>query len=122
MGLFANLTGGKLIISKKSVTINGVIYDPKTYKEDIKGFKWFKNKSKAYEYFGLNQSVGHELHLIELSNDATMYIVGIDDSDCRDKAMEYMEKRYFGDPTIHITTIKHIAETESKGFTSKLIL
>jgi hypothetical protein len=122
MGLFANYTGEKIIISKNPVIINGITYDPKTHKEDIKGFKWFKNQSKAYDYFGLNKKIGHELHLIELSNGATMYIIGIDDSDCRDKAMDYISQRYFGNPTIYIATTKHIAETESKGFTSKLIL
>lgn len=57
MGIYANYTNGKLIVSKKPVTINNVTYDPSVHEEDIKGFKWFKNKSEAYKHFGLERKI-----------------------------------------------------------------
>lgn len=122
MGIYANYTNGKLTISKDPITINGIIYDPKIHKEDIKGFKWFKNKNKAKEHYNMGNSSGSELHLANISNGSSVYVVGIDDMDCRDKVMDFIRKRFFADPTVTISSMEHIAETETKGFVNKLIL
>ena len=52
MGVFAaNYTDGKLFVTKEPIIINGVTYDPDIHKEDVKGFKWFRNKIAAYNYY-----------------------------------------------------------------------
>jgi hypothetical protein len=122
MGIYANYTNGKLIFSKKPITINSIIYDPDKDKKDIKGFKWFKNKTEAYKFFNIFQTTENELHLAKLTNGSSVYVVGIDDMDCRDKIYEFMEKRFFADPSIQIESMEHIAETSSKGFVDRLLI
>lgn len=122
MGIYANYTNGKLITSKKPIKINGKEFDPDKDKKDIKGFKWFKNKTEAYKFFNILQSTENELHLAKLTNGSSVYVVGIDDVDCRDKVYEYMEKRFFADPSINIESMEHIAETSTKGFVDRLLL
>lgn len=124
MGLYANYTNKKLRMSKKPVTINSVTYDPKTHKEDIPGFKWFKNKMRMLKYYGLynGNDMEKELHLATLSNDKKVYVVARDEMEARDKAKDYINTRFLGDTSVYITNIEHLAETETKGFVKKLIL
>jgi hypothetical protein len=121
MGVYANQTNEKLIITSDPIVINGVTYDPKTHKEDIKGFKWFKKKWMAEEYYDkLNGE--QELYIATLSNNKKAYVVAFDENEARDKIYKWVKKRFFGGSMVNISNIEHLAETKTKGFVPKLIM
>lgn len=124
MGYFANFTNKKLTLTKKPITINGIVYDPKINREDIKGFKWFSNKGKVYEFFNINndQNNESELFIFILSNGNSVYCVGIDEDDCRDKVNDYLKERFFAGTPVNINSTEMLGETNTKGFVDKLIL
>lgn len=122
MSWYANMTNGKLTVTNKPIQINGISYDPKKDKSDIKGFKWFKSKADVYKHYGINQSSDKQLFYVELSNGTDLYCVGVDEMDCRDKVSDYIETRFFATTNIYITNMEQISETQTKGMYKKLVL
>lgn len=122
MSWYANMTNGKLTVTNKPIQINGISYDPKKDKNDIKGFKWFKSKSDVYKHYGINQNSDKQLFYVELSNGTDLYCVGVDEMDCRDKVSDYIETRFFVTTNIYITNMEQIGETQTKGMYKKLVL
>lgn len=121
MGVYATkLPNGKILASKEPVKINNTVFDPKIHKQDIQGFKWFKNKTEALKFYNVYNNIDKELFLAELSNGNKVYVIGIDELDCRDKIYEYIQKRFFS-TVLQILKMEHLAETNTKGFVNKLI-